>query len=87
VRDGSVLRTHRVRLVRDGTIVFTGRIASLRREKDDIKEAREGFECGIRIEGYDDVKVGDVIETFQIEKIARTLASSQGGPAAAASPA
>jgi translation initiation factor IF-2 len=87
VRDGTVLRSHRVRLVRDGTVVFTGRIASLRREKDDIKEAREGFECGIRIEGYDDVKVGDVIETFQIEKIARTLGSSQGGPAAPASPA
>jgi translation initiation factor IF-2 len=87
VRDGTVLRAHRVRLVRDGTVVFTGRIASLRREKDDIREAREGFECGIRIEGYDDVKVGDVIETFQIEKIARTLGSSQASPAAPASPA
>jgi translation initiation factor IF-2 len=87
VRDGTVLRSHRVRLVRDGTVVFTGRIASLRREKDDIREAREGFECGIRIEGYDDVKVGDVIETFQVEKIARTLGSTQGGAAAPASPA
>ena len=87
VRDGTVLRSHRVRLVRDGTVVFTGRIASLRREKDDIREAREGFECGIRIEGYDNVKVGDVIETFQVEKIARTLGSPQGGPAAPASPA
>jgi translation initiation factor IF-2 len=87
VRDGTVLRNHRVRLVRDGTVVFTGRIASLRREKDDIKEAREGFECGIRIEGYDDVKVGDVIETFQIEKIARTLGSPQGGSAVSANQA
>jgi translation initiation factor IF-2 len=87
MRDGTVLRSHRVRLVRDGTVVFTGRIASLRREKDDIKEAREGFECGIRIEGYDDVKVGDVIESFLIEKIARTLGSPQGGAAAPASPA
>jgi translation initiation factor IF-2 len=67
--------------------VFTGRIASLRREKEDIKEAREGFECGIRIEGYDDVKIGDVIESFLIEKIARTLGSSQGGAAAPANPA
>jgi translation initiation factor IF-2 len=87
VRDGTVLRSHRVRLVRDGTVVFTGRIASLRREKEDIKEAREGFECGIRIEGYDDVKIGDVIESFLIEKIARTLGSSQGGAAAPANPA
>jgi translation initiation factor IF-2 len=83
VRDGTVLRSHRVRLVRDGAVIFTGRIASLRREKEDIREAREGFECGIRIENYDDVKVGDVIETFQVEKIARTLGSPQAGAAPA----
>jgi len=87
VRDGIVARNHRVRLVRDGTVVFTGRIASLRRGKDDVRDVREGFECGIRIEGYDDVKVADVIETFQIEKIARTLGASAAAPAAPASQA
>jgi translation initiation factor IF-2 len=87
VRDGIVARNHRVRLVRDGAVVFTGRVGSLRRGKDDVRDVREGFECGIRIENYDDVKEGDVIETFQVEKIARTLGASAGAPAAPAKPA
>ena len=73
VRDGTIARNHRVRLLRDSAIIHDGRIASLRRVKDDVREVREGFECGIHLESYDDVKVGDLIEAYQIEKIAPTL--------------
>jgi len=76
VRDGVVARNHRARLIRDGAVVFDGKVGSLRRVKDDVREAREGLECGIRLDGFDDVKEGDVIETYQIEKIARTLGSA-----------
>jgi translation initiation factor IF-2 len=75
VRDGVIARNHRVRLLRDNTVVHQGRIGSLRRVKDDVREAREGFECGIHLDSYDDIKVGDVIESYQIEKIAPTLES------------
>jgi len=75
MRDGIIQRSSRVRLIRDGVIVHTGRLASLRRVKDDVREVREGLECGMKIEGYDDVKVGDIIEAFEIEKVARVLSS------------
>jgi len=71
--DGVIARNHRVRLIRDGVVIHDGRMASLRREKDDVREVREGFECGINLEGYDDVKTGDRIESYVVEKIARTL--------------
>jgi translation initiation factor IF-2 len=70
---GSISRTARVRLLRDGEAVWTGRIASLKRFKDDVKEVSSGFECGISLEGRDDVKVGDVIEAYTVEELARTL--------------
>ena len=73
VSDGVIERSNRVRLVREGTVVHTGTLASIRREKDDVREVREGFECGMKIADYDDVKIGDVIESFRIEKIARKL--------------
>ncbi len=73
VTDGTIDRRASVRLIRDSAIIYTGRIASLRRFKDDAKEVREGFECGLRIEGYDDVKSGDRVECFRIVKVARTL--------------
>ena len=73
VSDGTIGRSDRVRLVREGRVVHTSEISSLRREKDDAREVREGFECGIKILGFDDVKVGDVIETFHIEQVARKL--------------
>ena len=73
--DGTIARNHRVRLIRDGVVIHEGRMASLRREKNDAREVRDGFECGILIDGFTDVKAGDVIEAFQVEKIARTLDS------------
>ncbi len=73
VTSGSIPRTGRVRLLRDGTPVWTGRIGSLRRFKDDVKEVASGFECGIGLDGMNDVKPGDVIEAFNVEEFARTL--------------
>jgi len=73
VTDGKVARGAQVRLVRDGTVVWTGRIASLRRFKDDVREVEEGLECGLVLEGYQDVKVGDILETFETKQVEQTL--------------
>jgi translation initiation factor IF-2 len=70
---GTITRGSRARLVRDGVIIYEGTISSLRRFKDDVREVAEGFECGIGLEGYNDVKEGDLIEAFQVQEIARTL--------------
>src|SRR5437879_455774 len=76
VRSGVIPRTARVRVIRDGVEVYEGSIASLKRFKDDVREVREGFECGIGIENFNDVKVGDVIEAYKIEEVARSLVGS-----------
>jgi len=73
VTEGKVTRTGNVRLVRDGTVVWTGKIGSLRRFKDDVAEVEEGLECGITLDGYQDVKEGDVLEVFETKKVERTL--------------
>ncbi|MBI4612783.1 MAG: translation initiation factor IF-2 [Planctomycetes bacterium] len=73
VTDGMFDRKADVRLIRDNVVIYTGKIASLRRIKDDVKEVEKGFECGLRIEGYDDIKPGDRVECFRIVKIARKL--------------
>ena len=79
VRSGVINRTGRVRVIRDGVEVYDGTIASLRRFKDDVREVREGFECGIGVENYNDIKVGDVIECYKTEEFARTLESAGQG--------
>jgi len=72
--DGVVARNHRLRLIRDATVVREDcAVGSLRRVKDDVREVRAGFECGLRIEGFDDVHVGDVIEVYEVVEVARTL--------------
>jgi translation initiation factor IF-2 len=76
VRSGLINRQARARIIRDGTEVYEGAIGSLRRFKDDVKEVREGFECGIGIENFNDIKVGDVIECYRKEQVARTLEST-----------
>src|SRR5437773_128550 len=73
VRSGVIPRTARVRVVRDGVEVYDGTLASLKRFKDDVREVREGFECGIGVENFNDLKVGDLIEAYRIEEVARTL--------------
>jgi len=71
VIEGTIRRNARARLVRDGTVVYESRIGSLRRFKDDAREVAAGFECGIGIEGYQDVKEGDMIQAFEIQEVAR----------------
>ncbi|MCP4264035.1 MAG: translation initiation factor IF-2 [Candidatus Brocadiaceae bacterium] len=73
VKSGKILRNSLVRLIRDNVVLYDGKIATLRVVKDDAKEVRAGFECGIRIAGFDDIKVDDVIESYEIQHIARTL--------------
>jgi translation initiation factor IF-2 len=75
VTDGKVTRNANTRLVRDGTIIWTGRVGSLRRFKDDVAEVDEGQECGIVLEGYADVKEGDVLEFFETRQVEKTLES------------
>ncbi|MCH7686878.1 MAG: translation initiation factor IF-2, partial [Planctomycetes bacterium] len=73
VLSGTIERSHRVNVIRDQTILNDYAIASLKREKDDVKEVREGMECGIRLEGFNDVKEGDLLESYRIDEIKRTL--------------
>lgn len=65
------MRNAEVRLVRDGIVIHEGKISSLKRFKDDAKEVAQGYECGIGIENYNDIKEGDIIECFQMEEIKR----------------
>lgn len=76
VRSGVINRQGRARVIRDGVEVYDGTLSSLKRFKDDVKEVREGFECGIGIENFNDVKAGDVIEVYRTEEVARTLAGT-----------
>jgi translation initiation factor IF-2 len=73
VQEGSVKRGDRVRVIRDGVVGYKGVISSLRRFKDDVKEVSNGTECGIKIQDYNDVKPGDLLEAFQVEEVARKL--------------
>jgi len=72
VTDGTITRSNMVRLIRDSRVVYEGKISSLKRFKDDVREVATGFECGIGIENYNDLKVGDVIEVFTMERVAVT---------------
>ena len=74
VQDGKIVRNNKVRLVRDGLVIFDGTIASLKRFKDDVREVEQGFECGISLEGYNDIKVGDTVEAYTIVETKRKLA-------------
>ena len=73
VRDGRIKRNCKVRLIRDGIVRYTGELGSLKRYKDDAKEVLTGFDCGISIAGYNDIKVGDIIEGFEEKEVSRTL--------------
>lgn len=73
VLDGKVVKNSKLKLVRDGIVIYDGRIISLRRFKDDAKEVLSGFECGIGLEGFNDIKVGDIIESYIEEEVERTL--------------
>ncbi len=73
VLDGVVKRTASARLLRDNVVIWTGELDSLRRFKDDVKEVKAGFECGLSLKGYDDIKENDQLEIFEVQEVARTL--------------
>ncbi len=76
VQDGILKRDAEARILRDGVVIYTSRVSSLRRFKDDVNEVRSGFECGAVISNFSDVKVGDVLECFQVQKVAAEVASA-----------
>jgi translation initiation factor IF-2 len=73
VLDGKITRQNRVRLIRDGIVVYTGEISDLKRFKDDVREVTHGYECGLSIKNFNDIKVGDNVEGFVMEEVKRTL--------------
>ncbi len=73
ITSGMVTRTSKFRLLRDNVVVYTGEIDTLKRLKDDVREVKEGFECGIKLRNYNDIKEGDQLEFFEVKEIARTL--------------
>jgi len=73
VTDGTIKRNNRIRVVRDGIVIFTGDIDALKRYKDDVNEVKKGFECGIRVKNFNDIRVDDVIESFEQKEVKRTL--------------
>jgi translation initiation factor IF-2 len=73
VLDGKIKRNNKIRIIRDGIVVHTGMLGSLKRFKDDVKEVTNGYECGLNIEKYDDIKVGDIVESFEEKEVKQTL--------------
>jgi translation initiation factor IF-2 len=73
VTSGLVTRSAHFRLLRDNVVIYTGELESLKRMKDDVREVKEGFECGIKLKNYNDIKEGDQLEFFEIKEVARTL--------------
>jgi len=73
VTSGHVTRSSHFRLLRDNVVIYTGELDSLKRMKDDVREVKEGFECGIKLKNYNDIKEGDQLEFFEVKEVARTL--------------
>lgn len=73
VRDGKITRNTKVRVIRDGIVIYTGELGSLKRFKDDVRDVGAGYECGLNIEGFNDIKVGDVVEGYQTVQVKKTL--------------
>jgi translation initiation factor IF-2 len=73
VLDGKINRNTKIRLIRDGIVIYEGGLGSLKRFKDDVKEVAKGYECGLNIENYNDIKVNDIIEGFEMREVERKL--------------
>jgi translation initiation factor IF-2 len=73
VLDGKITRNTRIRLIRDGIVIYSGNLGSLKRFKDDVKEVSAGYECGLNIDGFNDLKVGDIIEGYTEKEVQRKL--------------
>jgi translation initiation factor IF-2 len=73
VRDGKIKRSSRIRLIRDGIVIFTGEMESLKRFKEDVREVTLGYECGVTIRNFNDIKVGDIVEAYEETEVKKTL--------------
>ena len=73
VTSGKIFRNSRIRLIRDGVVIYTGELASLKRFKDDVKEVSKGYDCGLQIKNYNDIKEGDIVEAFQEVAVKKKL--------------
>ena len=73
VKEGKIKRSSKIRLIRDGIVIYSGDLGSLKRFKDDVKEVTTGFECGLNIANYNDVKVGDLVEAYEEVEVKKTL--------------
>ena len=73
VIDGKIKRNNSIRIIREGIVVYTGELDSLKRFKDDVKEVTKGMECGLKIKNFNDIKVGDIVEAFEQVEVKRTL--------------
>jgi translation initiation factor IF-2 len=73
VLEGVVRRSSGIRLMREGAVIWTGKLSTLKRFKDDVRDVKEGFDCGMAFEGFQDVKTGDIVEAFEVEEIRQTL--------------
>jgi translation initiation factor IF-2 len=73
VQDGKILRNSKVRVIRDGIVIYSGDLGSLKRFKEDVKEVTKGYECGLNVNNYNDIRIGDIIESFEIKEIKRQL--------------
>jgi len=73
VLDGKITRNTKIRLIRDGIVIYTGHLGSLKRFKDDAKEVATGYECGLNIDGFNDIKVGDIVEGYTEKEVSRKL--------------
>ena len=73
VTSGKIFRSSQIRLIRDGVVIFTGELTSLKRFKDDVKEVSKGYDCGLQIKNYNDIKTSDIVEAFQEVAVKKTL--------------
>ena len=71
VREGKITRNTSIRVIRDGIVIYTGRLGSLKRYKDDVKEVTNGMECGLNIESFNDIRVGDIVEGYEQVEVKR----------------
>ena len=73
MRDGKIKRTSKVRVIRDGIVIYTGELGSLKRFKDDAKEVVSGYDCGLSVQGYNDIREGDMIEAYEEVEVKKSL--------------
>jgi translation initiation factor IF-2 len=73
VLDGKITRNSKIRIIREGVVIYTGELASLKRFKDDVKEVNAGYECGLNIQNFNNIEIGDIVEAYEIVEVKRKL--------------